>query len=370
MSIKEKIGQLFILDLTIRDMDFYYTEMDDDLKEYINEFKPGGVILFSDNIYSNQQVQVFISDLQSFNKIPLFIAVDEEGGRVSRLNSGSEMDVFDIPSHEVLGKLNDTEITWQIGKITGEELKALGFNMNLAPVADINSNYKNPVLGDRSFSDNKDIVSSMVKSFVQGLQEAGVCSVIKHFPGHGATSTDPHSGEVSIDLNLSEIQNRELQPFSAGIHQGAVGVMTAHIKTPVIEETSDLPATLSSFFIEDILRDEMGFNGLVISDSFSMAAIEDFWLPEESAEAFIIAGGDIILRPSDVKAAMEGLFKSLANGILSEERINRSVFRILAAKYRFGFFTNSLISKKFNFEEGQLFLDEIIVKYENLNLNN
>jgi beta-N-acetylhexosaminidase len=370
MSLKEKIGQLFILDLKNRDKNLYYTEMNDDLDKYIEEFRPGGVLLFSGNIYSNQQVKNLISDLQSISGIPLFIAIDQEGGRVSRLNSNSKMDVLDIPSHEILGKLNDVDLTWQIGKIIGEELKYLGFNMNLAPVADINSNYKNPVLGDRSFSENKEVVSALVKPFVQGLQESGVCSVIKHFPGHGDTGTDPHSGEVSIDLKLTEIRNRELLPFSSGISQGAAGVITAHIKTPNIVESNGLPATLSSFFIRDILREEMEFNGLVISDSFTMAAIRDFWLSGESATIFIVAGGDIILRPSDINAAMDGILESLKNGILTNDRINKSVFRILAVKYRFGFFDDHLIPNKFDLEEGQLFLDKIMGKYENQNLNN
>ena len=370
MSLKDKLGQLFILDLKNRDLDSYYTDMDNNLRNYMKEIKPGGVILFSDNIYSNKQVKVFISDLQSVLKIPLIVAVDQEGGRVSRLNSSSEMDVLDIPSHEILGNLNDVDITWKIGKIIGEELRSLGFNMNLAPVADINSNYKNPILGDRSFSENLEIVSSMVKPFIQGLQESGVISVIKHFPGHGDTGTDPHSGEVSIDLNLSEIQNRELLPFIAGISQGAVGVMTAHIKTPQIAETGNLPATLSPFFIENILRDKMGFDGLVISDSFSMAAIQEVWLPEKSAEAFIIAGGDLILRPSNVKTSINGLLESIENGSITEERINKSVFRILAAKYRFGLFSDYPISEKSKIEDGQLFLDEIMERHEKLNANN
>ena len=368
MSLKEKIGQLFILDLKNREMDFYYTEMNADLKNYIEDFKPGGVIFFSDNIYSNKQVKKFIADLQSILTLPLFVAVDQEGGRISRLNSSSEMDVLEIPSHGVLGTLNDREITWEIGKIIGEELNNLGFNMNLAPVADINSNYMNPVLGDRSFSERTEIVSSMVRPFVQGLQESGVCSVIKHFPGHGDTSTDPHSGEVSIYLSLPELRSRELIPFVAGITQGAVGVMTAHIKTPGIDATNDLPATLSPFFINNILRDELGFDGLVISDSFSMAAIKDYWFPEESSVAFLTSGGDIILRPSDIKAARDGLLKSLSNGILTEDRINKSVFRILAAKYRFGFFTDYQPTQRFNLEEGQLFLAEIMRKYKNQNL--
>jgi len=370
MSIKEKIGQLFILDLKNRDTDSYYTGINNDISEYIEEFKPGGVILFSDNICSNKQIKIFISDLQSLSPIPLFVAVDEEGGRVSRLNSSPGMDALDIPSHEILGKLNDTDLTWKIGKITGEELRVLGFNMDLAPVADINSNYKNPVLGDRSFSGNKEIVSSMVKPFVQGLQETGVCSVIKHFPGHGDTSTDPHSGEVSVSLSLAKIRSRELLPFSAGIAQGAAGVMTAHIKTPEIDMTNNYPATLSPFFINSILRDELGFEGLVISDSFSMAAIKNFWTPEVSALMFINAGGDIILRPSNVKAAVDGLLESLENGNLTEERIDRSVFRILAAKYRFGFFADLQISDKFSFEDGRLLLKEIKEKYKNQNLNN
>jgi len=360
MSLKEKIGQLFILDLKDNN-NSYYTEINDNLKEYIEEYKPGGVILFSDNIDSNQQVKKIIRDLQSLLGIPLFVAVDQEGGRVSRLNSSNNMKVLEIPSHEVLGKLNDAEITWQIGKIIGEELKDLGFNMNLAPVADINSNYKNPVLGDRSFSENTEIVSTMVEAFVQGLQESGVCSVIKHFPGHGATDTDPHNGEVSINLSLSEIRNRELLPFKAGIDRGAVGVMTAHIKTPQIIETADLPATLSSFFINDILRNEMGFNGLVISDSFSMAAIKNFWLPEDSSREFILAGGDMILRPSDIKAAMDGIMKAIDNGTLTVDRINKSVFRILSAKYQFGLFSDYLTSGDLDLKEKQLFLDKLFL---------
>jgi beta-N-acetylhexosaminidase len=366
MSLKEKLGQLFILDLKNRDTDLYYTELDDGLKDFIGEFQPGGVILFSKNIYSNEQVSLFLSHLQSFSEIPLFTAVDQEGGRVARLNNSSNMVVLKTPSHQFLGTINDPLSTWEIARITGESLKALGFNMNLAPVADINSNPDNPVLGDRSFSGNSEIVSRMVKPYIQGLHESGVMSVVKHFPGHGDTSTDPHSRDVSINLTLSELQERELLPFYAGIAQGTAGVMTAHIKTPMITGTEGYPVSISFFFIQDFLREKMNFDGIVISDSFSMAAIENYWTPEESASLFIAAGGDIILRPSNAKAAMEGLVQSLKDGMLSEERINESVLRILAAKYRFGLFSNEIQKSDSTIEEGKRILNEINSRYEKI----
>jgi beta-N-acetylhexosaminidase len=365
MSINEKIGQLFIPDLKDIDSGSYFTAVDTDLEKLITEFEPGGIIFFSANIISNEQIRNFISSLQSLSEIPLFIAVDQEGGRVSRLNNSTEMNVFDFPSHQILGAINNIDTTWTIGKLIGEELKNLGFNFDLAPVGDINSNPLNPVMGDRSFSIDSEIVSHMVKPFIQGLQEAGVSSAIKHFPGHGDTITDPHSAETSVELSLEEIRNRELKPFFAGVSQGVTAVMTAHIKTPQIVESKDYPVTLSSFFISNILRSEMGFDGIVISDSFSMSAIKDYWLPEESAVKFIGAGGDIILRPSDMYRALIGLLQALEEGNITEERINESVFRILAVKYRFGFFSDQKEKSRYSKEQGEEIINNIKGLYEN-----
>ena len=367
MSLDEKIGQIFILDLKKKSNGNYYLNDDDELKNYLADIKPGGVIFFSDNIKKNSQVAGFISELQSNSSIPLFIAVDQEGGRVSRLTISENMDFLKTPALKVLGKINDSGASWHVGLIIGEQLSILGFNLNFAPVADINSNPDNPVIGDRAFSDNVQTVSKLVKPLVQGLQEAGVCSVIKHFPGHGDTLTDPHSGEVSVKTSLKELYRNQLIPFREGISQGTAAVMIAHIKTPDIAETKGLPASISPFFIKNILREQIGFKGIIISDSFSMGAIKNYWTAEESAKMFISAGGDLILRPVDAAAAKKGIYKSIIEGSISEERLNESIFRILAVKLRFGFFLDDNKPGKLNLAKDKLIIDSINKEYERLN---
>jgi len=367
MSLDEKIGQLFILDLKIKSTDKYYLNADDELKNYLADIKPGGVIFFSDNIKTNSQVAGFISELQSISNIPLFIAVDQEGGRVSRLTTSQNMDFLKTPALKVLGKTNDSGVSWHIGHIIGEQLSVLGFNLNFAPVADINSNPDNPVIGDRAFSDNVQIVSKLVNPFVQGLQEAGVCSVIKHFPGHGDTLTDPHSGEVSVKTSLKELNRNQLIPFREGISQGAAAIMIAHIKTPGIAETMGLPASISPFFIKNILREQIGFTGIIISDSFSMGAIKNYWTADESAKMFISAGGDLILRPVDAAAAKKGIYQAIIKGNITEGRLNESIFRILAVKLRFGFFLDEYKPGELNLDKDKLIIDSINKEYERLN---
>ncbi len=367
MSLDEKIGQLFILDLKNKSTDNYYLNLDNELRNYLADIKPGGVIFFSNNIKTNSQVAGFISELQSISNIPLFIAVDQEGGRVSRLTKSQNMDFLKTPALRVLGQINDLRASWNVGRIIGEQLRVLGFNLNFAPVTDINSNPDNPVIGDRSFSDNSQTVSKLVKPFVQGLQEAGVCSVIKHFPGHGDTQADPHSGEVSVNTTLAELNKNQLVPFREGIFQGAAAVMIAHIKTPGIAETMGLPASVSSFFLKNILREQIGFRGIIISDSFSMGAIKNYWSSYESAKMFISAGGDLVLRPVDAAAAKKGIYQAVIEGSISEERLNESIFRILAVKLRFGFFLDDYKPGELNMDKDKLIIDNIDKEYERLN---
>ncbi|MCD6397213.1 MAG: glycoside hydrolase family 3 protein, partial [Spirochaetaceae bacterium] len=367
MSLDEKIGQIFILDLKKKSTDKYYLNADDELKNYLDVIKPGGVIFFSDNIKTNSQVADFITELQAITNIPLFIAVDQEGGRVSRLTISQNMDFLKTPALKVLGKTNDSGASWDVGRIIGEQLSILGFNLNFAPVADINSNPDNPVIGDRAFSDNVQTVSKLVKPFIQGLQEAGVCSVIKHFPGHGDTQADPHSGEVSVNTTLDKLNNYQFVPFREGISQGAAAVMIAHIKTPGIAETMGLPASVSPFFLKNILREQIGFTGIIISDSFSMGAIKNYWSPYESAKMFISAGGDMILRPVDAAAAKKGIYQAIIEGRISEERLNESIFRILAVKLRFGFFLDDYKPGELNMDKDKIIIDNINKEYERLN---
>lgn len=333
MSIDEKIGQLFILSVRNSFNNTRMLHADDYMKNVIETYKPGGIILFTINFANPHQTQELIRETQDLSDIPLFMAVDEEGGVVARLGNTDRMSVTKLPPAAVIGRTGNTEYAVMASKVISSELKALGFNMNMAPVADVNTNRKNPVIGNRTYSNEPVTAGKMVAEVTKAMSDENITSVLKHFPGHGDTSADSHKGNVILEHDKARLDKIEFVPFKMGIEAGADMVMTAHIKVPQVTG-SDLPATMSPVMLQDILRKELGFKGVIITDAMDMGAITNYWNADEAAVNAIIAGVDIILMPANIKKAINGIRDALENNVITIERIEESVRRILSVKIK------------------------------------
>ncbi len=337
MTLEEKVGQLFIVAFRKDKNNSPIIEINEDIKKQIRKFHLGGIILFSENIDTISQTKKLIADMQRESRIPLFVAVDEEGGIVSRINDSKKMHATRFPNNYIIGSTNDEDIAYEVGKAIGEEIKALGFNMNFAPVADVNSNPDNPVIGNRSFGDNAELVSKMVASEVKGIQNQKISSIIKHFPGHGDTSSDSHTGQVVINHNRNRLEEIEFIPFKKGIDAGVDGIMTAHIQVPKL--TGDnLPATFSYKFLTEILRKQFGFDRLIVTDALEMGAVSKFWTSEEASKNAFKAGADILLMPESLEEAYLGVLNGVNTGEIAIDRVNESVYRILKIKLKLDLF--------------------------------
>ena len=325
MSIEEKIGQMLI----VTDSS---TIADEDLLKKLETIKPGGFILFSDNIESYEQTTKLIEDINSTADIPMFISIDQEGGRVARIKKLSDTEVTIIPSMYKLGLTKDEELAYEVGKVVGEELRALNINMDFAPVLDIYSNPENTVIGDRAFGSTAELVSNMALSFSQGLESTGVISVYKHFPGHGDTYEDSHNTLPIITKTKEELMELELIPFKDAIEIGADVIMVGHLAVPSITGNST-PASLSKEVITELLKKELGFNGIVITDALNMGALTEQYTEEEIYINAINAGIDILLMPEFDNETIEIILKGVEEGIIKVEEINDSVEKILELKY-------------------------------------
>lgn len=336
MSLHEKIGQLFIVrpeSLNLNHQNLGTRELQDEMREILRDYPPGGVVFFSENISSPEQITSFTKSLQEESKIPLLMAIDEEGGRVSRIARSPNFDVPKFESIENIGEMNDVSQAYNVGYVIGSYLKDYGFNLNFAPVADMNTNPENVVIGDRSFGSDPELVSKMILANINGLHDANVMSATKHFPGHGNTKGDTHLGYVSIEENWDELKERELIPFISSFDETDM-VMISHIATPNI--TSDhLPASLSKEMIEGKLKKELGYNGIIISDAMEMEAITKEYSSKDAAVKGLLAGLDIILMPRDYMAAYQGILDAVENGEITEARINESVLKILKVKKQY-----------------------------------
>ncbi len=324
MTLEEKIGQMLIVS-------YRSSEADDNLVNILNEVKPGGFILFSENFESYEQAKKMIDTINSTSDIPMFMSVDQEGGRVQRLKKLSDKDVTIIPSMNKVGNMNDEELTYQVGRVVGEELRVFDINMDFAPSLDIYSNSNNTVIGDRSFGSTSEVVTKMGLSFAKGLSSTGVIPVYKHFPGHGDTSEDSHYTLPVITKTKEELLNLELIPFKKAIEEGAEVIMIGHLAVPSITE-DNTPASLSKTLITDFLKDELGYKGLVITDALNMGALTNEYSKKEIYVNAINAGVDILLMPSPSKEAVKIIKEAVVNGEISEEAINNSVKKILELK--------------------------------------
>ncbi|MDP5275657.1 beta-N-acetylhexosaminidase [Chengkuizengella axinellae] len=327
MTLKQKIGQMLMCGFD----GFQATK---EIEQLIKNYHIGGVIYFRRNVSTIEQVHQLSVSLQEIAKkngeSPLFISIDQEGGMVNRINQGVTL----FPGNMALGAAHDPNLAYQAAKISGEELRLMGINMNLAPCLDVNNNPANPVIGVRSFGDNATFVGDMGSAMVEGYQAANVSAVVKHFPGHGDTNVDSHLSLPVISHDLNRLNEVELVPFKQAIANGVDAVMTAHILFPAIE-SEHKPSTLSKSVITDLLRKELGFNGVVVSDCLEMNAIlEEFGIAEGAVLA-IEAGVDLLLVSHLYERqveAFEAIFNAVQTGRISEKRIHQSVERILRLK--------------------------------------
>lgn len=328
MTLEEKIGQMIIVGT-----EGY--EINDNTVEFIDKYKVGGFIFFANNIQSSAQLLKFTNSIKaenSKNSIPLFLSIDEEGGRVTRMPK----EFVKLPSNKIIGNVNSKDFSYEIGRSMASKIGSFGFNMNFAPVLDVNSNPKNPVIGDRAFSSKTDIVSSLGVETMKGLQQGKVIPVVKHFPGHGDTTEDSHIGLPSLSHDLARLESLELIPFQEAINNEADAVMIAHILLPEIDKEN--PSSMSKTIITDILREKMKFQGLVITDDMTMGAIMKNYEIGEASVKSVLAGTDIVLvchgKDKQIQV-IEALKKAAAEGRITEERIDESVYRILSLKEKY-----------------------------------
>ena len=358
MSTEQKLAQMMIVTLRAGDNTKSVTKLSTAYAKLLKKYDFGGVILFGGNIVDTEQTVTLIHDIQaaavkSKPGIPMFICVDQEGGMVNRVSFGTTGS-----GNMALAATGDVALTEESADILGQEIRALGFNMDFAPVADVNNNPENPVIGVRSFSDDPQLVSQHVTAFQKGLKKNGICATLKHFPGHGNVGEDSHTHLPSSNLTLEELRNCELLPFQAGIDAGAEMIMTAHIQYPEIERGTYvsiqdgkkvyLPATLSRTIITGLLREEMGFEGVVVTDAMEMDAIASHFDPTDAAVLAINADVDMLLCAVNIyqdeeidllpaaDAYMKRLLARVEAGEISKEELNNSVSRILKLKIESG----------------------------------
>ena len=343
LTLEQKVGQLFFIrpeqlaesyylsENSVNDTgDEGVTSVTDSMKEKYSDLPVGGFVLFARNIVSPNQVTEFTAELCSLGTPNPIIAVDEEGGIVTRIASNELFDVPQIDSMGYIGQTEETENARHAGSVIGEYLNKYGFQWDFAPVADLNTNPDNPVIGIRSFGSDPNMTADMAAAYIDGLHENKVFSTLKHFPGHGDTSDDTHSGFVAVYKTWDELCETELVPFKNNLDK-TDAVMTAHITLP--EVSSDgLPASLSYEITTEKLRNEMGFDGVIVCDSLSMGAITENYSSSEAAVMAVKAGCDVLLTPQSIDEAYYGVLEAVKNGEISQERIDKSVERILLLK--------------------------------------
>ena len=366
MTLEEKVVQTLMPDFRnweVDDEEVGVTELNDDIRQILADYQFGGVILFAENVVETEQTARLVYQMQASqvesDHLPLLIGIDQEGGIVNRLGSGTQ-----LPGNMALGATNDPEYSKLAGDIIGSELEALGINVNFAPSVDINNNPKNPVIGLRSFSSDPEIVSEHGLSYIEGIKEHNVAVAAKHFPGHGDTDVDSHFGLPVVDKSFDELMDNELLPFKAVMDADTDMIMTAHIQFPQLEsetKVSDedgsdilLPATLSPAILTNLVRDEMAYEGIVITDALNMEAIANNFGEVETSILSKKAGADILLMPviirsNDDLALLDEVIQGLVDAVESEEipmdNIDNSVRRILTLKDELGLLEDDFLSQ-------------------------
>ena len=345
MTLREKVGQMFYVRTEALDTTIHWTsytelmplelrEVNDRMKTLCEDYPVGGVILYAWNINDEAQLATLIAQIKALNGSPL-LCIDEEGGRVARIANNPNFDVKKYESMEAIGNTGDPANAYECGNTIGTYLQQYGFDIDFAPVADVNTNPGNIVIGPRAFSGDPAVAAPMVTNYLQGLKDAGITGCIKHFPGHGDTKADTHYGYAQTMKTWAEMLQCEMVTFRAGIEWGCQLIMTAHISVPNVTG-ADVPSTMSSIILQDKLRGELGYQNIIVTDAISMGAITNQYSTAEAAVGSILAGVDIVLDPSNYIVAFEAVMSAIDNGTITEDRINQSVRRILRLRKSMG----------------------------------
>ena len=347
MSLEEKLGQLFMVDVFSRQS----AAETEKIKELISEYKPGGIIFSKGG--PQRQVKL-TNEFQALSDVPLMIAMDAEWGPAMRLDS-----TFAFPWNMTLGAIEDSTLIQETGAAIGRNLRRLGVHMNFAPVVDINTNPDNPIIGNRSFGENKEKVTSRALAFMQGMESENIISVAKHFPGHGDTSVDSHKALPVLDFSRKRLRDVELYPYGTLIKGGLPGVMVGHLEVPAFESRKGFPASLSKDIVTGLLKDRMEFQGLVITDALAMKGA---MIPEagENSLAAFLAGNDILLMPESLPKALLALTNAYKQEVFSEARLQHSVKKILLAKYKAGLNDFQPISTTYLYEDLNSITDRVL----------
>jgi beta-N-acetylhexosaminidase len=327
-QLRKQIGQLFMVGFDSLEVNEHITRM-------ILQYHVGGIILFRRNVETPKQVAKLCHDLQEINaKVndsPLLISIDQEGGMVMRVEQG----VTPIPSAMAFAEAGSVDDCEELSRISADEMRQIGINMILAPILDVNNNPLNPVIGVRAFGEDPDTVIQYGMAAMRGIQSAGMIATAKHFPGHGDTSTDSHYTMPLVPHDRQRLDSMELPPFKAAIKQGIDAIMTAHVVFPAIESQPDLPATLSGAVLTDLLRDELGFNGVIITDCLEMAAIAEGVGVAVGAVSTLQAGADIVLvshLEERQAAALDAVLQAVENGVVSMSTIDAALQHVRQLK--------------------------------------
>lgn len=335
MTLEEKAAQIFFVTPEAITGVETATVAGDATRQALTAHPVGGIVYFGKNILDPAQTRSMLENTWNYSKevmkVPVWLGVDEEGGRVARVAGNSQFSVTRYSNMRSIGDTGDPAQAYQAGATIASYLKELGFNMDFAPDADAITNPENTVIGDRSFGTDPSLVGEMTAQAVKGFQDQGISACIKHFPGHGQTVGDTHEGYAYTQKTMEEMKTSDLLPFEKGIEAGTDFVMVSHISAPNAI-SQDVPASLSSEFITDLLRNEMGYEGIIITDAMNMGAIAEHYGSAQAAVEAFTAGVDMILMPEDFQAAYQGILDAVGNGTISQERLDQSVLRILEKK--------------------------------------
>lgn len=299
-------------------------------KDALTQYSVGGIVYNTKNIQSEAQFKEMIDTTKLYANYPLFIAVEDEGGKISPLEEKGLVDKQD--NAKTVGESGDAGRAYETGSAIGSYLADYGFNLNFAPVADLSS-VENSVMASRAYGSDAAVVSPFVSSMVQGLEEQKVSACLKHFPGMGATSEDADKELAGTDRSAEDFRANEFVVFQAGIEAGADMVMVSHMAAPALTEDNNTPCSMSSAVVTNILRGELGFDGVIITDAMNIAAVTEYYTADEAAVQALRAGCDMILMPEDFEVAYNGVLEAVKSGVISEERVNDSLRRIYRIKY-------------------------------------
>ena len=335
MSLEEKVWQMFFVrPEDVVDGIEIAVQAGDATKSAVETCPVGGIIYFGQNIETKEQITEMIANTQSYSEVPLYISVDEEGGRVARLGSKG-ITTHHLPMAQI-GATGDTKQAEEIGRTLGKELTAIGFNVDFAPVADVITVENNDDIGDRSFGDDPKLVSDMITAIVGGMKSENLIATLKHFPSNGSTEANTHYETGVCTRTLEEMRSCEFLPFIAGIEAGADMIMVAHMAAVELNDGEAIPSTLSKNVVTDILRGELGYEGIVISDALNMGAITSVYTPADAAVEAVNAGVDLLLMSPDAKAAATAVIEKAKADEAFAKRIDESVLRILKHKEKWG----------------------------------